>query len=457
MASVHYICQECGSVYRRWQGKCDACDAWNSLQEEIVEQAPPVGGKSRSSGAKSRQQKQRGIEFVPLTGSDEVPPRLNSGSEEFDRVLGGGLIAGQAVLIGGDPGIGKSTLLLQRCAGLSGDAQCLYISGEEAIEQIRMRAKRLGVQESDVMLATATHVGEIQAALKAATAPAIAVIDSIQTMYVDGIESAPGSVTQVRASAQELIRTAKSEGIALLLVGHVTKDGAIAGPRILEHMVDTVLYFEGERGHAYRILRSIKNRFGAANEIGVFDMTAEGLMEVNNPSALFLAERQAGIPGAAVFAGIEGTRPMLVEIQALIAPSPLATPRRAVVGWDANRLAMLLAVLETRGGLNLVGRDVYLNVAGGLRINEPAADLAVASAIISSALEVALEPDMAMFGEIGLSGEIRSVSQAELRKKEALKLGFKTIWEPPAREKNKNKAQATINDVADLIATITND
>ncbi|MFK7867158.1 MAG: DNA repair protein RadA [Alphaproteobacteria bacterium] len=455
-----FICQACGCVHRRWQGRCDGCGEWNSIVEEIQERAPPLGTKASAS---ARGRKGRAVEFVSLAGQQDNPPRLSCGSSEFDRVLGGGLVAGQAVLIGGDPGIGKSTLLLQATANLSMNANCLYISGEESVDQIRMRASRLGVQDRTVGLATATNVADIQAAIAETPLPAVAVIDSIQTMYVEGIEAAPGSVTQVRASAQELIRSAKARGASLLLVGHVTKDGAIAGPRVLEHMVDSVLYFEGERGHAYRILRSIKNRFGPANEIGVFDMTEAGLMEVSNPSALFLSERQAGISGAAVFAGIEGSRPMLVEIQALVAPSPLGTPRRAVVGWDSNRLAMLLAVLETRGGINLAGRDVYLNVAGGLKINEPAADLAVASAIISSCLDVVINEQTVIFGEVGLSGEVRSVSQPDARSKEAQKLGFKTICGPPMRGKKAKSAASKkdhahfvpISDVAGLIAYLT--
>lgn len=467
-SASHFICQSCGTIHPRWQGRCEGCNEWNTIQEEHIDQAPPLGGKA---SAKAKGRKGNAIEFVALAGEQEDPPRLTSGSNEFDRVLGGGLVAGQAVLIGGDPGIGKSTLLLQACANISLHANCLYISGEEAVDQIRMRARRLQVANREVSLAAATNVADIQAAMLGCKLPAVAVIDSIQTMYVEGIEAAPGSVTQVRASAQELIRTAKIKGISLLLVGHVTKDGAIAGPRVLEHMVDTVLYFEGERGHAYRILRSIKNRFGPTNEIGVFDMTALGLMEVANPSALFLSERKEGVSGAAVFAGIEGSRPMLVEIQALVAPSPLGTPRRAVVGWDSNRLAMLLAVLETRGGLNLVGRDVYLNVAGGLRITEPAADMAVAAAIISSALDTVVDADTVVFGEISLSGEVRSVSQSDARSRESQKLGFRRILSPPARntkdassnssQKGEDQTTASaeqieIPDVASLINWLSN-
>ncbi len=428
-STTQYVCQSCGSVHPRWAGRCDACGEWNSISEETVEQVP-LGGKS--SGKKRGSS--RGVEFVPLTGAEEQVARMQTGIAEFDRVLGGGLVPGSATLIGGDPGIGKSTLLLQAAAALAVPSRRVaYISGEEAVDQVRMRAQRLGVEGKPVELAAATEVRSILAALDAPDGPSVAVIDSIQTMYVDALDSAPGTVGQVRASAQELIRGAKKRGAALLLVGHVTKDGAIAGPRVLEHMVDTVLYFEGERGHPFRILRGVKNRFGPTDEIGVFDMREKGLEEVANPSALFLADRSEDVAGAAVFAGVEGTRPMLVEIQALVAPSAYGTPRRAVVGWDTNRLAMVLAVLEARAGLDLGGRDVYLNVAGGLRIGEPAADLAAAAAIISSLTGNPIPSDTVAFGEIGLSGEVREAGQRDARLKEAAKLGFKAALTPPAR------------------------
>ena len=362
--------------------------------------------------------------FTDLAGTPEHAPRRTTGIAEFDRVSGGGLVRGSVILIGGDPGIGKSTLLLQVMCRLAAGHRCAYISGEEAVDQVRMRALRLGTAAAPVQLAAATCVGDIVATLDHPEAADFCVIDSIQTMYVDGLDSAPGSVAQVRASAQELIRLAKRRGTVMLLVGHVTKEGAIAGPRVLEHMVDTVMYFEGERGHQFRILRTVKNRFGATDEIGVFEMTDHGLAEVPNPSALFLAERRGDVSGAAVFAGIEGTRPVLVEIQALVAPSPMGTPRRAVVGWDSNRLAMVLAVLEARCGVSVGANDVYLNVAGGLRINEPAADLAVAAAVISSLTGVPVPADAVVFGEVGLAGEVRAVNQTDLRLKEAAKLGF---------------------------------
>ncbi|WP_421878139.1 DNA repair protein RadA [Pacificispira sp.] len=446
-----FVCQSCGAVYPRWTGKCEACDAWNSIVEETVE-AAPIGGGKRSGGGGSG----KALDFVSLKGTSEERPRLTSGIAELDRVLGGGLVDGSATLIGGDPGIGKSTLLLQAAAALSAQARVAYISGEEAIDQIRMRASRLAVSDAGVDLASATSVRDILASLDRPDGPRIAIIDSIQTMYVDLIDSAPGTVGQVRASAQELIRVAKRRGIALLLVGHVTKEGAIAGPRVLEHMVDTVLYFEGERGHPFRILRGVKNRFGPTDEIGVFDMTERGLEEVKNPSALFLADRQDGVAGAAVFAGIEGSRPMLVEIQALVAPSAYGTPRRAVVGWDSNRLAMLLAVLEARGGLDLSGRDVYLNVAGGLRIGEPAADLAVAAAIVSSLTGVPVTGSTVLFGEVGLSGEVRAVGRPDARLKEAAKLGFHHAIAPKGRgaKDARNGSEMTVTAVADVGALI---
>ncbi len=371
--------------------------------------------------------------------------RRNSGIGEFDRVAGGGLVPGSALLIGGDPGIGKSTLLLQVVAGLASGktgARCAYISGEESIGQVRMRAARLAVKDSPVTLAAATNVRDILATLDSDGAPDIVVIDSIQTMYLDALESAPGTVSQVRASAQELIRLAKRRGITVLLVGHVTKEGTIAGPRVLEHMVDTVMYFEGERGHQFRILRAVKNRFGPTDEIGVFEMTDTGLAEVANPSALFLADRSGDVSGAAVFAGIEGTRPLLVEIQALVATSPLGTPRRNVVGWDSGRLSMVLAVLEARAGLQFAGKDVYLNVAGGLRISEPAADLAAAAALTSALYGLPLPGAMAVFGEIGLSGEIRPVSQMAARLKESGKLGFTQALTPRWRGKTESGGMA---------------
>jgi DNA repair protein RadA/Sms len=439
-----YVCQSCGAVTAKWSGRCESCSEWNSIIEEAVRETVP-GGLGRASGLSgSRRSAGQRLEFVELNGTSAQAPRLPSGIVEFDRVCGGGLVNGSAVLIGGDPGIGKSTLLTQVVAALGAGSggspvKCAYISGEEAVDQVRLRARRLGLDGVNILLAAATSVRDIAASLDNADAPRIVVVDSIQTMYVDSLDSAPGTVTQVRASTQELIRLAKRRGFALLLVGHVTKEGVIAGPKVLEHMVDTVLTFEGERGHPFRILRAVKNRFGPTDEIGVFEMTEDGLSEVANPSALFLAERRGNVSGSAVFAGLEGSRPVLVEIQALVSPSPQATPRRAVIGWDAGRLAMVLAVLEARCGLALAGNEVYLNVAGGLRIGEPAADLAVAAALVSAATDQAVTDETVVFGEIGLSGEVRAVSQADTRLKEAAKLGFTRALIPPRRSQKKKR------------------
>ncbi len=438
---TRYVCQSCGASAARWAGRCDACGAWNAVVEEASRPSPPGG---LGPGSKRRG---KAIEFAGLAGHSEPAPRRPCGIAEFDRVCGGGLVPGSTILIAGDPGIGKSTLLLQVAGALGANSaadasSCAYISGEEAVEQLRLRARRLGLGEARVLLATATSVRDIAASLDCAEPPAVVIIDSIQTMYVDSLDSAPGTVSQVRASAQELIRLAKARGFVLLLVGHVTKDGQIAGPKVLEHMVDTVLAFEGERGHQFRILRATKNRFGPTDEIGVFEMTDAGLIEVANPSALFLAERHGNVTGAAVFAGIEGSRPILVEIQALVSPSPLATPRRAVVGWDGGRLAMVLAVLEARCGLVLAGKEVYLNVAGGLRVREPAADLAVAAALVSAATDRPVPAETVVFGEIGLSGEIRAVGQTQARLKEAAKLGFTGAWMPPRRNAGGRKGSA---------------
>ena len=426
-----FVCQDCGATHPKWAGQCEGCGAWNTLNEEQISDSAPKG---LSSGKGSK------INFVGLQGSEACPPRLPSGIPEFDRVCGGGLVPGSALLVGGDPGIGKSTLLLQVTAAVAKakpQARCIYISGEEAVDQVRMRADRLGLSDAPVDLASATSVRDIIASLDGTDPPQVVVADSIQTLYVDNLDSAPGTVTQVRTSAQELIRLAKRRGFALFLVGHVTKEGNIAGPRVLEHMVDTVLYFEGERGHQFRILRTVKNRFGPADEIGVFEMMDSGLSEVANPSALFLADREGKVSGASVFAGIEGSRTMLMEIQALTAPSAFGTPRRAVVGWDTGRLNMILAVLEARCGLSFGSVDVYLNVAGGMKISEPAADLAVAAALVSSLTNVPVPPEAVVFGEIGLSGEIRPVSQSGARLKEAEKLGFSQAI-TPKRQGQKN-------------------
>src|SRR3954452_2211503 len=434
MAKHHptFVCQACGAVYNRWKGRCEACGGWNTISEEAgAAQAMSGPVATRPSRAKGRI-----FPLEGLAGETKEAPRTPSGLAEFDRVTGGGFVRGSVILIGGDPGIGKSTLLMQVSAALAaGGQRVVYISGEEAIAQVRLRAERLGLGHRPVKLAAETNVEDIVATLSQGKPPVLAVIDSIQTMWTETVESAPGTVTQVRGSAQALIRFAKSCGTAVILVGHVTKDGQIAGPRVVEHMVDAVVSFEGDTGHHFRILRAVKNRFGPTDEIGVFEMTDHGLAEVPNPSELFLGSRDHGTAGTAVFAGMEGTRPLLVEIQALVAPSSLGTPRRAVVGWDPSRLSMVLAVLEAHGGLKLGMHDVYLNVAGGLRISEPAADLAAAAALVSSLSGAPVPEDVVVFGEIGLSGEGRSVSQADLRLKEATKLGFARALVPPSRRR----------------------
>ncbi|GGD33158.1 DNA repair protein RadA [Sinisalibacter lacisalsi] len=418
-----FTCQACGAAHSKWSGRCEACGAWNSIVEEKPLSAGPA---SKTLGGR------RGtpVMLTDLATEEAPPPRARSGVEEFDRVLGGGLVPASAILVGGDPGIGKSTLLLQAAASFARNGlKCIYVSGEEASAQVRMRAARLGLTDAPVRLAAETNLRDILTTLEAEK-PDLAVIDSIQTMWADNVESAPGSVAQVRAASHELTSFAKRHGVSVVLVGHVTKDGQIAGPRVVEHMVDTVLYFEGERGHQFRILRAVKNRFGPADEIGVFEMTGGGLAEVANPSALFLSEREKPAPGSVVFAGIEGTRPVLVELQALVAPSSLAQPRRSVLGWDSGRLAMILAVLEARVGIPFAGLDVYLNVAGGMKISEPAADLAVAAALLSAREDVGVPPETVVFGEISLSGALRPVAQAENRLKEAQKLGFTTAIAP---------------------------
>ena len=446
-----FICQECGGAHPKWSGKCEHCGSWNCLVEEIQERAPGPAGRAQG----------RKVALESLKSDAKPLPRISTGIPEFDRVLGGGLVPGSATLIGGDPGIGKSTLLLQTvCTMAAQGLKAAYFSGEESADQIRMRASRLGLDgpSSDgVGIATLTDAANIAASLEAENDTALAIIDSIQTMHLPSVESGPGTVSQVRASAHELIRCAKKRGIAVLIVGHVTKDGAIAGPKVLEHMVDTVLHFEGDRSHHFRILRGIKNRFGPTDEIGVFEMTGKGLSEVANPSELFLADRKENVSGAVVFAGLEGTRPVLVEIQALVAPSSMANPRRNVVGWDAGRLSMLAAVLEARAGVPLSGRDIFLNVAGGVKINEPAADLAVAAALISSVMDRPCPKNAVFFGEVGLAAEIRRVAQPEQRLKEASKLGFDRAIMPALKSKEdqpKGIGTVTVSSLQSLIETL---
>ncbi|HPE26439.1 DNA repair protein RadA [Albidovulum sp.] len=446
-AQTSFTCTACGAVHRKWAGRCDACGAWNSIAEEAPLSAGPG---ARALGAV----RGRTVDLTTLATTEAPLPRRESGLSEFDRVLGGGLVPGSAILVGGDPGIGKSTLLLQATASFARNGlKSLYISGEEASAQVRMRAQRLGLADAPVRLGAETNLRDILTTLDAER-PGLAIIDSIQTMWLDTVESAPGSVAQVRAAAHELVTFAKSRGTSVVLVGHVTKEGQIAGPRVVEHMVDTVLYFEGERGHQFRILRAVKNRFGPADEIGVFEMTGAGLAEVTNPSALFLSDRGQPAPGSAVFAGIEGTRPVLTEVQALVAPSPLGTPRRTVVGVDAGRLSTILAVLEARCGIPFAGLDVFLNVAGGMRVSEPAADLAIAAALLSAREDVALPPDMVIFGEISLSGALRPVAQSENRLKEAQKLGFSSAIAPEKSKSEVNNDGMRVRKMPDLVAFV---
>jgi DNA repair protein RadA/Sms len=411
----NFVCQSCGSVYGRWQGRCDDCGSWNTIEPEQDALAAP------SSGKKS---KARGLPIEGLTGHAAPPPRFGTGASEFDRALGGGLVPGSALLVGGDPGVGKSTLLLQTAAAAAKDGKrTLYISGEEALDQIRLRAARLGLEDAPLQLAVGTALKDILQTVKA-NKPEFLIIDSIQTLWSDDIPSAPGTVAQVRACASELTRYAKNAGCTVVLVGHVTKEGQIAGPRVVEHLVDVVLYFEAENGRSFRLIRAVKNRYGPANEIGVFEMQGGGLKEVLNPSALFLGEGDEDTPGTAVFAGTEGSRPLLCEFQALVIPSQLAQPRRTVVGWDNGRLAQLLAVLSARSGVEFGRDDVFLSVAGGLRITDPAADLAAALALISAKEGTPVPARTTAFGEIGLSGKIRPAAQGAMRLAESAKLGF---------------------------------
>jgi len=447
-ASSNFVCQSCGAVASKWSGRCENCGEWNTIVEEPA--AIPVAGARGSAMPKGKPSR-----LVGLRGESPAPPRIMTGIGELDRVAGGGFVPGSGVLIGGDPGIGKSTLLLQALAAMARKGErVVYVSGEEAIAQVRLRAQRLGLDDAAVLLATETNVSDILATLKEGAVPTVAVIDSIQTLWSPVIEAAPGTVSQLKAGSEALIRFAKAHGTAMLLVGHVTKDGQIAGPKVIEHMVDTVLYFEGDRGHQFRILRAVKNRFGPTDEIGVFEMSDAGLAEVTNPSRLFMGSDERPTPGTAVFAGMEGTRPLLMEVQALVSPSPLGTPRRTAVGWDTNRLAMILAVLEARAGVTIGANDVYLNVAGGLKVREPAADLAVAAALLSSLTGTIIPHGTAVFGEIALSGAIRPVGQSEARLKEAQKLGLKEAVVAAATEAAGSKGMRIkpLETIMDLVA-----
>lgn len=443
-----YVCQACGTQHSKWSGKCEDCGAWNTLAEDKIFHLPKGLG---------RIEPQQRLTLHTLDGPESPDlPRYASSFAEFDRVTGGGLVPGSVVLVGGDPGIGKSTLLLQVAADLARTHSVFYVSGEEGVPQIRLRAGRLGVAASPLTLVAATHLRDIIATLDTTQAPTIVIIDSIQTMFVDSVESSPGTVTQVRLSTQELIQLAKRRNMTIILVGHVTKEGTIAGPRVLEHMVDAVLYFEGERGYQFRILRGVKNRFGPTDEIGVFEMTQAGLQEVTNPSGFFLPDEASSTNGTSIFAGMEGSRPLLMEIQCLVAPSTLGMPRRTLVGWDAGRLSMILAVLEARAGLSFAGKDIFLNIAGGLKIQEPAADLAVAAALLSAASGDIVPLNRIFFGEISLSGDIRSVPHVDTRLKEAAKLGFEEAFIPPLQQRKKTSLPLTchtIRHIKELVAT----
>ncbi len=415
-----YACTECGGQSPKWQGQCPGCGAWNTLVESLAATAPTRFVSV--AGARSAITKLSSVEA-------RATQRIPTGLEEFDRVLGGGLVPGGVILLGGDPGIGKSTLLLQAGAALGAAHRTLYVTGEESAEQIALRAQRLALVNAPIELLAEVQLEAIIAAIGAA-APEIVVIDSIQTIYTEALASAPGSVAQVRECAAQLTRMAKQRGIVVLFVGHVTKEGAIAGPRVLEHIVDTVLYFEGDTHSSFRLVRAIKNRFGAANELGVFAMTERGLKGVANPSALFLSQHAEGVPGSAVVATLEGSRPLLVEVQALVDPVQGMTPRRLAVGLDPQRLALLLAVLHRHGGVDTAGFDVFVNAVGGVRILEPAADLAVMLAVCSSLKNKALPMKSLIFGEVGLAGEIRPVQRGQERLREATKLGFRTALIP---------------------------
>ncbi|MDK9716560.1 MAG: DNA repair protein RadA [Trichlorobacter sp.] len=434
-----FSCSQCGSQSPKWLGKCPDCGAWNSMVEE-----------QQPSAAAARSGRPLMAKSVALP-IGEVPPqaevRLGCGIGELDRVLGGGLVPGSLVLIGGDPGIGKSTLLLQAMHHLAAEGSVLYVSGEESAAQTRLRGERLGVSGRQLLVLAENGLEEIVAQVEKLK-PRAVVVDSIQTVWTQALESAPGSVSQVRESAGRLMLLAKGSGIPIFIVGHVTKDGSIAGPRVLEHMVDTVLYFEGDRGHPYRILRAVKNRFGSTNEIGVFEMKSGGLAEVANPSELFLSERPLDAPGSVVTASLEGSRTLLVEIQALVTPSAYGTPRRTTIGVDSNRLALLVAVLEKKAGLHLGGQDIFLNVAGGARLNEPAADLAMLLAVASSHLDRPVASGAVVFGEVGLAGEVRAVNQPEPRLGEATKLGFKQCILPAGNLRRLTDVSLELNGVA---------
>jgi DNA repair protein RadA/Sms len=444
-AQTRFSCQSCGATYPRWVGKCEACGEWNTVVEEVI-----TGSQLSAKSVKAA--KAQDTQRLDTNFADE--PRLSLGSAELDRVLGGGLVKDAAILIGGDPGIGKSTLLLQATAyAATAGHKVLYFSGEESPSQIQSRARRMGLDKSPVHLVATSSLETILATL-GTTQPALTIIDSIQTVFSEKLDAAPGTVSQVRLTAHEVIQHCKRVGSAVIFVGHVTKDGQIAGPRIIEHMVDTVLYFEGERGHSFRVLRAFKNRFGATNEIGVFDMTGEGLKDVANPSALFLAERPQNAAGSVILAAVEGTRPVLVEVQALVSQSALAQPRRTCLGLDPNRVAMIAAILDKHAGFTFGAHDIFLNVTGGLKVTEPAADLAIAAALLSSLLNRPVAMDKVVFGELGLTGEVRSVPQQEARLKEAAKLGFNQAVMPQHKGGKAPLSTLTVGRLDDLVQQV---
>jgi len=449
-ARTVFVCQSCGAQQTRWLGRCPDCQEWNTLVEERLATEPKAGGRGPRETAPRKPE--------PITAlAPSREPRSSSGIGELDRVLGGGVVPGSVVLIGGDPGIGKSTLVLQALAHLAKRRPALYVSGEESPQQVKMRADRLGIAEPGLLVLAETGVEAILEHARAVD-PVVLAVDSIQTVFTEQLGSAPGSIGQVRESAAHIVQFAKRHDLACILVGHVTKDGSFAGPRVLEHMVDTVLYFEGDRGHSFRILRAVKNRFGSTNEIGVFEMKESGLQAVANPSALFLAERPVDVPGSVVIASLEGTRPILVELQALVSPSSLGTPRRTTLGMDHNRVALLVAILEKKMGLQMHGHDIFLNVAGGVRLDEPAADLGAVAAVASSFLDKPIDPHTLIVGEVGLAGEVRAIGQAEARVWEGAKLGFKRCILPetsrkqlPAIEGVELRGVQSLNDAWDVL------
>jgi DNA repair protein RadA/Sms len=432
-----FVCQECGAQAPKWMGRCNECGAWNSLIEErVADAAPATSGNSRYAQFSTTSSAKLYAEVETAQGV-----RLSSGIDEFDRVLGGGVVPGSLVLLGGEPGIGKSTLLLQAAAHFAREiGPVLYASGEESEHQIKSRGDRLGVGAAPLYLLSETCIERILEEI-ARLKPVLVVIDSVQTVWSNKFQSAPGSIGQVREAATQFLFAAKGQNVPTVLVGHVTKDGSLAGPKVLEHVVDTVLYFEGERHHAHRVVRAVKNRFGAVSELGVFEMTGTGLRPVPNPSKLFLSERASGTPGSAVLCCVEGSRPILVEVQALVSTSTYGNARRMAIGIDQNRLSLLLAVLEKRAGLSLAGDDVYVNIAGGMTVEEPAADLSVVAAVASSVRNRGLAPSTAVFGEVGLSGEIRGIPQAALRVREAVQMGFTRIVLPAANLEGSKDSQ----------------